>query len=59
MTSVFTVGYLLAMLTAINAGNQGLRAFFTSEEMASPIGPKRRNLLAEDLELRDSNGNLF
>ena len=45
--------------TTINAGNQGLRAFFTSEEMASPIGPRRRNLLAEDLELRDSNGNLF
>ena len=36
---------------AINAGNQGLRAFFTTEEMASPIGPRRRNLLAEDLEL--------
>lgn len=37
---------------AINAGNQGLRAFFTTttEEMASPIGPRRRNLLAEDLE---------
>ena len=38
-----------------------------SQEMASqllyttyfPIGPRRRNLLAEDLELRDSNGNLF
>ena len=47
---------------AINAGNQGLRAFFTTttEEMASPIGPRRRNLLAEDLEESwDSNGNLF